>query len=1024
MSTDQSTSPIHPQIAANFQYFSQWASSATILIGSLVLLGWLLDIQIFKTGLPGLASMKVNTALCFILAGVALRVVPQEIESRPFARNTSLLGKSCAGAIVFVGALSLIQDFMGLDFGIDQLLVRDAITSDTLDPGRMAPVTAFNFIIFGAALLLLYGRVRGGQRPAQLITLLSILLSVLGLIGYIYNVNSLYKVSGYTSMAAHTAATFIILGCGVLGTYPNRGVMPLLTGDHVGGYLTRRLLPIAIALPVALGWTMLKGQQSGLYDSHFGLALFVSLSLVISVVSIWTIAKSLEQSDAERRRATAEMRESEFRFRGLADSAPVLIWMADTDKRCTYFNHPWLTFVGRSREQELGYGWTENVHPGDFGQCLTTYEQAFDERNAFTMEYRLKRWDGEWRWLLDNGVPRYETNGTFAGYIGSCVDITAMKVAESALRESEKRLSGIIGSAMDAMITINDEERITDFNKAAEDMFGCAETDATGQSIARFFPAQTSHETSIEASEKTTVALGRMGKRGTMYGLRANGEEFPIEAAISQISLQGRTFATVILRDVTQRWRAEEALRNSEHRFRLLIESIPQLIWTCQPNGTCDYLSPQWTAYTGIPESPQLGSGWLEQVHPDDRNHLLERWKAAIAESRLFEFQFRIRRADGMYRWFHTRAIPFRDDRGTVTKWYGTNTDVHDRKESELSQARLSAIVESSDDAIVSTSPDGLMQTWNEGARRMFGYTAEEIIGKPILTIIPEERLQEELEIMRNMQSGKSVQHFETVRQRKDGSCIDVSLALSAVRNSTGAIIAVSKIARDITERKQAENVIHELSQTLMQTQEIERRTIARELHDQVGQMLTTIKLHLSIVQSRVNDPTLSGNIGESISLVDKALGETRQLSLQLRPEALDELGLIPAVRWYLDRQSQLAGLSGHLFVEGTNDRLSSQDVESACFRLVQEAITNVIRHAKASRIHIIIRGANTSLEISISDDGQGFDPEITSQGRPVSKRLGMLGMRERIDQLHGHLAIHSAPGAGTTVVFKLPLTK
>ena len=110
--------------------------------------------------------------------------------------------------------------------------------------------------------------------------------------------------------------------------------------------------------------------------------------------------------------------------------------------------------------------------------------------------------------------------------------------------------------------------------------------------------------------------------------------------------------------------------------------------------------------------------------------------------------------------------------------------------------------------------------------------------------------------------------------------------------------------------------------------------------------------------------------------------------------------------------------------MEGANDRLPSPDVESACFRLVQEAITNVIRHAKASRIHIIIRGSDVTLEIAISDDGQGFDPEITGKERPVSKHLGLLGMQERIDQLNGHLTIHSAPGAGTTVVFKLPLTK
>ena len=137
-----------------------------------------------------------------------------------------------------------------------------------------------------------------------------------------------------------------------------------------------------------------------------------------------------------RKESEALLRESEARFRIAADSAPVLIWMAGTDKRCNFFNRPWLKFTGRSAEQEMGNGWAEGVHPEDLASCMETYTKAFDARECFSMRYRLKRHDGQYRWLLDNGVPRYESDGTFAGYIGSCIDVTDQTVAEEALTKS------------------------------------------------------------------------------------------------------------------------------------------------------------------------------------------------------------------------------------------------------------------------------------------------------------------------------------------------------------------------------------------------------------------------------------------------------------------------------------------------------------------------------------------------------------------------------------------------------------
>ncbi|HUO81967.1 MAG TPA: ATP-binding protein [Gammaproteobacteria bacterium] len=212
---------------------------------------------------------------------------------------------------------------------------------------------------------------------------------------------------------------------------------------------------LATLLAAALGSWLLIEPAGQLSENWSAIASFLVIGTIISIVNgtrhrtvLRTASREqqLGQEVADRERAEASLREGETRFRLMADHAPVLVWMSGTENRGTWFNRPWLEFVGRTMAQEIGTGWAENVHPEDVDKCGQTRSAAFDARQPFDMEFRLRRHDGAWRWVLDNGVPLYGADGAFTGYIGSCIDITERKVAEEALRQADQRKNDFLAA--------------------------------------------------------------------------------------------------------------------------------------------------------------------------------------------------------------------------------------------------------------------------------------------------------------------------------------------------------------------------------------------------------------------------------------------------------------------------------------------------------------------------------------------------------------------------------------------------
>jgi len=355
--------------------------------------------------------------------------------------------------------------------------------------------------------------------------------------------------------------------------------------------------------------------------------------------------------------------------------------------------------------------------------------------------------------------------------------------------------------------------------------------------------------------------------------------------------------------------------------------------------------------------------------------------------------------------------------------------DITERKRAE--QARLEAeqkyrdIFENANEGIFQSTEAGCLLTANPALARILGYESpEELI--PERTQIATQHFVDpgrREEMKRLVASSGVVRGFEYEAYRKDGSRIWMSESIRGVRDPDGRILYYEGIAEDITNRKEAESALRDFSRRLLEAQESERKHIARELHDEIGQVLTAVRINLTGLEQICEASAMAAGLREGIRVIDEALGRVRDLSFELRPSLLDDLGLGVATRWYVDRYTKRAGIKASIQIDcDLSDKRLPREVETACFRILQESLTNIARHACARHVVVSLAAADSSLVLSVRDDGVGMERSNALNRENQLNTLGLRGMEERARAVSGRIEILSDLSRGTEVKATFPI--
>lgn len=674
------------------------------------------------------------------------------------------------------------------------------------------------------------------------------------------------------------------------------------------------------------------------------------------------------------------------------------------------------------------------------------------------LELRARRRDIGREWFFSfSGEPVRDERGEQILAVVVSRDITEQKRAEESLRASKSRFKATFENAAAGIAHLAPDGRWLEVNQRLCDIIGYTREEL----MTKTFGAIT-HPDDLNAD----VEQARRLLAGEIENYTMEKRYYRKDGSIVWVNLTGSIvrkadgspdYFIAVVEDISARKQAEKELRESESRFRQLAESLPQLVWTCRADGPCDYLSPQWVAYTGISEAEQLGFGWRQQLHPDDREPAMTAWNQAVASGAPLAIEVRVRRNDGAYRWFKARAVALRDSSGAVIKWFGANTDIDDQKQAEQalreSKERLAGIVSSAMDAIITVDQDQRIVLFNEAAERMFGCTVAETMGQPLNRFIPDRFRDAHTEDIRhfgeNSGANRPMGKLRALSAlRADGTEFPIEASISKIEIGGRKLYTV--IHRDITERIQAEAEREQLAreQTARAAAEAANRSkdeflamVSHELRSPLNAILGyTRMLRSGPVDRDAIDKgaaIVERNAKAQLQIIEDLLDSASIITGKLRIEPVP-VDLVPALEAALDTVRASAEAKGVTLLADFGSLPEETFGDSTRLQqILWNLLSNSVKFTpKGGRIELRMEGAADHIRIIVSDTGRGIEPEflpfIFDRFRQAdtssTRRFGGLGLGlslvKHLVELHGGTITATSEGLGRGATFTVTLPR
>ena len=657
-------------------------------------------------------------------------------------------------------------------------------------------------------------------------------------------------------------------------------------------------------------------------------------------------------------------------------------------------------------------------------------EQSLADRRSgarSNFEFKLRRADDSPLWVLVSATPLYDRDGEYAGAFAMVTDITERKEAQRSLERERHFLADILHNIRDGISILDTDMNIIRANTAMEEWYSHA-MPLVGKKCYEAYHGRTSEcdtcptRRALETGQPSSATVPMTGSRGETEGwvyLYA----FPFWDTETG-ELQG---VIEYVRDITERKRAEKALRESQRRFTAFMDHVPAAVFIKDAEGRTLYVNQYMREVHR--EKDWLGMRVEDLFPPEVAESMAEADREALETGHVVREES-VPDKQGGERVYETHKFSMTGEDGQQLLG-GFALDVTERRRVQdalrASEIRYRTLFETANDAILLMEGDRFLEC-NERALELYGCTKNQIIGgTPYQQFSPpfqpdgrrsREKAREKIQAALD---GRP-QSFEWQHQRLDGRQFHAEVSLNRMELEDDVMLQA--IVRDVSDRKRARDRLKKsreelraLAARLAETEEAERRRLSRELHDRVGGTISGLSMQLTQLGKKLSpegNSDLRSQLQEAEDLVQELADQVRDVTSELRPSVLDDYGLIAALEWFTTRFTERTGISATVEGEEPEPR-SSTDTETALFRIAQESLTNVAKHSDADRVVISLDQTEDNVQMRIEDNGVGFDEDLLEQESDESG-WGLITMRERAYAAQGELAVDSEPGRGTII--------